>query len=153
MAAVGEKLAFQGVLTPALSPKTGRCSYATLQKQVSIRIPSSLMQDYVVNAFNTQGSWPSKLKLIFSKVFDLFWQELKLNYLYCYMESERERTRDFFFSPPELTFHSSQTKTSSLSHKHFSYGDWTDPVGWYVSCLMSLWGLVGKIPRVRAADV
>lgn len=81
--------------------------------------------------------------------FDLFWQELKRNYLYRYME--RERARD---SPPqELTFHNNSTKTSSFSYKCFSNGDRTDPVCWYFSCLMSLWGLVGKIPWVHEADV
>lgn len=81
-------------------------------------------------------------------VFDLFWQEFKQNYLCSYMEWEG----CFFFSP-EVTLHNHQTKPTSLSYKCFSNGDLKDPLYWYFSCLMSLWGFVDKIPRVREADV
>lgn len=36
--------------------------------------------------------------------FDLFWQELKRNYLYRYMERERERARDSPPPPPRTDF-------------------------------------------------
>lgn len=106
-----------------------------------------------IKCFFHKCCWPPKLTFIFSKAqklcclyFDRSWN----NYLYKYME--RGKNRRYSPPAPELTFQN-QTKTSSFSCKHFSNDDWTDPVYWYISCLMPLWGLVDKMPWVHEADV